>query len=35
MSGIGRDLGVHAAEEYTQLNSVWVNLSERPLKWFK
>ncbi len=35
MSGFGRDLGTHAVEEYTQLKSVWVNLSDRPLRWFK
>ncbi len=35
MSGFGRDLGAHAVEEYTQLKSVWVNLSDRPLRWFK
>ncbi len=27
MSGYGRELGVHALEHYTQVKSVWVNLS--------
>jgi acyl-CoA reductase-like NAD-dependent aldehyde dehydrogenase len=26
-SGFGRDLGVHALEGYTQVKSVWVDLS--------
>ena len=26
-SGFGRDLGVHALEQYTQVKSVWVDLS--------
>ena len=26
MSGYGRDSGVHALEQYTQVKSVWVNL---------
>lgn len=28
MSGFGRDLGVHALEQYTNIKSVWVNLSD-------
>ncbi|MGI8784668.1 MAG: aldehyde dehydrogenase family protein [Acidobacteriota bacterium] len=28
MSGFGRDLGVHALEQYTNIKSVWVDLSE-------
>jgi acyl-CoA reductase-like NAD-dependent aldehyde dehydrogenase len=27
MSGYGRELGMHALEHYTELKSVWVNLS--------
>jgi acyl-CoA reductase-like NAD-dependent aldehyde dehydrogenase len=34
MSGIGRENGLIAYEEYTQLQSVIVNLSDAPFDWF-
>jgi len=33
-SGIGRELGKYAVEEYTQLKQVTINLSECPLGWY-
>jgi len=33
-SGIGRELGKYAVEEYTQLKQVTINLSEQPLGWY-
>ena len=34
-SGIGRELGRYAVEEYTQLKQVTINLNESPLGWYK
>ncbi|HJP95044.1 MAG TPA: betaine-aldehyde dehydrogenase [Pyrinomonadaceae bacterium] len=34
-SGYGREMGRHALELYTQVKSVWVDLSGRPIGWFK
>ncbi len=33
-SGIGRELGKYAIEEYTQLKQVTINLNESPLGWY-
>ena len=33
-SGIGRELGRYAVEEYTQLKQVTINLNESPLGWY-
>jgi acyl-CoA reductase-like NAD-dependent aldehyde dehydrogenase len=33
-SGYGREMGKHALEMYTQVKSVWVDLSGRPMGWF-
>ncbi len=33
-SGYGREMGKHALELYTQVKSVWVDLSGKPLDWF-
>jgi acyl-CoA reductase-like NAD-dependent aldehyde dehydrogenase len=33
-SGYGREMGQHALEMYTQVKSVWVDLSGRPMGWF-
>jgi aldehyde dehydrogenase (NAD+) len=33
-SGYGRELGKHALELYTQVKSVWVDLSGKPIGWF-
>jgi acyl-CoA reductase-like NAD-dependent aldehyde dehydrogenase len=33
-SGYGREMGRHALELYTQVKSVWVDLSDKPIGWF-
>src|SRR5215218_10052198 len=33
-SGYGREMGRHALDLYTQVKSVWVDLSDRPIGWF-
>jgi betaine-aldehyde dehydrogenase len=33
-SGYGREMGRHALDLYTQIKSVWVDLSGRPIGWF-
>ena len=33
-SGYGREMGRHALELYTQIKSVWVDLSGKPIGWF-
>jgi acyl-CoA reductase-like NAD-dependent aldehyde dehydrogenase len=33
-SGYGREMGKNALEMYTQVKSVWVDLSGRPMGWF-
>ncbi|PYS88353.1 MAG: betaine-aldehyde dehydrogenase [Acidobacteria bacterium] len=33
-SGYGREMGRHAIELYTQIKSVWVDLSGKPIGWF-
>ena len=33
-SGYGREMGKHALEMYTQIKSVWVDLSGKPIGWF-
>ena len=33
-SGYGREMGKHALELYTQVKSVWVDLSGKPISWF-
>lgn len=33
-SGYGREMGRHALDLYTQVKSVWVDLSGRPMGWF-
>ena len=33
-SGYGREMGRHALELYTQVKSVWVDLSGKPIGWF-
>lgn len=33
-SGYGRELGKHALDLYTQVKSVWVDLSDKPIGWF-
>lgn len=33
-SGYGREMGKHALELYTQIKSVWVDLSDKPIGWF-
>jgi acyl-CoA reductase-like NAD-dependent aldehyde dehydrogenase len=34
-SGYGREMGRHALDLYTQVKSVWVDLSGKPIGWFK
>jgi acyl-CoA reductase-like NAD-dependent aldehyde dehydrogenase len=34
LSGYGREMGRHALDLYTQVKSVWVDLSGRPIGWF-
>jgi betaine-aldehyde dehydrogenase len=33
-SGYGREMGKHAIDLYTQIKSVWVDLSGKPVGWF-
>ena len=33
-SGYGREMGRHALDLYTQIKSVWVDLSDKPIGWF-
>jgi acyl-CoA reductase-like NAD-dependent aldehyde dehydrogenase len=33
-SGYGREMGKHALDMYTQVKSVWVDLSGKPIGWF-
>ncbi len=33
-SGYGREMGKHALDLYTQIKSVWVDLSGKPIGWF-
>nr|MBA3322631.1 aldehyde dehydrogenase family protein [Pyrinomonadaceae bacterium] len=33
-SGYGREMGRHAIDLYTQIKSVWVDLSGKPIGWF-
>ncbi len=33
-SGYGREMGKHALDLYTQIKSVWVDLSGKPIDWF-
>ncbi len=33
-SGYGREMGKHALEMYTQVKSIWVDLSGKPIGWF-
>jgi len=33
-SGYGREMGKHALDLYTQVKSVWVDLSGKPMGWF-
>ena len=33
-SGYGREMGKHALELYTQVKSVWIDLSGKPIGWF-
>jgi betaine-aldehyde dehydrogenase len=33
-SGYGREMGRHALDLYTQIKSVWVDLSGKPIGWF-
>ncbi|HVF48655.1 MAG TPA: betaine-aldehyde dehydrogenase [Pyrinomonadaceae bacterium] len=33
-SGYGREMGKHALELYTQVKSVWVDLSGKPMGWY-
>jgi betaine-aldehyde dehydrogenase len=33
-SGYGREMGKHALELYTQVKSVWVDLSGKPIGWY-
>ncbi|HEY0003346.1 MAG TPA: aldehyde dehydrogenase family protein [Pyrinomonadaceae bacterium] len=33
-SGYGREMGRHALELYTQIKSVWVDLSGKPIGWY-
>jgi acyl-CoA reductase-like NAD-dependent aldehyde dehydrogenase len=33
-SGYGREMGRHALELYTQVKSVWVDLSGKPISWY-
>ena len=33
-SGYGREMGRHALELYTQIKSVWVDLSDKPMGWY-
>jgi acyl-CoA reductase-like NAD-dependent aldehyde dehydrogenase len=33
-SGYGREMGNHALDLYTQIKSVWVDLSGKPIGWF-
>jgi len=35
MSGIGRELGPWGAEEYLQVKQVHINLSEKPIGWYR
>ncbi len=33
-SGYGREMGKHAIDLYTQVKSVWIDLSDKPVGWF-
>jgi betaine-aldehyde dehydrogenase len=33
-SGYGREMGKHALEMYTQVKSVWIDLSGKPIGWY-
>jgi acyl-CoA reductase-like NAD-dependent aldehyde dehydrogenase len=35
MSGIGRENGMEAIRHYTELQSIWVSLDERPNQWYE
>ncbi|HXZ44729.1 MAG TPA: aldehyde dehydrogenase [archaeon] len=34
MSGFGRENGLEAIRQYTEVKSIWVNLDERPNRWY-
>lgn len=34
MSGIGRENGLEAIRQYTEVKSIWVSLDERPIRWY-
>jgi len=34
MSGFGRENGLEAIRHYTEVKSIWVNLDERPNRWY-
>ena len=35
MSGIGRENGLEAIRQYTDVKSIWVSLDERPNHWYE
>jgi acyl-CoA reductase-like NAD-dependent aldehyde dehydrogenase len=35
MSGIGRENGLEAIRQYTEVKSIWVNLDEHPIEWYE
>ncbi|HTU02388.1 MAG TPA: aldehyde dehydrogenase, partial [Candidatus Sulfotelmatobacter sp.] len=35
LSGIGRENGLEAIRQYTEVKSIWVNLDERPNRWYE
>ncbi|HEU0092430.1 MAG TPA: aldehyde dehydrogenase family protein, partial [Vicinamibacteria bacterium] len=35
MSGMGRELGPWGVEEYLQVKQVHINLSEKPIGWYR
>jgi hypothetical protein len=34
MSGIGRENGIPAYQQYTQIKNIMVNLSDEPFDWY-
>ena len=35
MSGSGRENGLEAIRQYTEVKSIWVNLDDRPIQWYE
>ncbi|HEY6002854.1 MAG TPA: aldehyde dehydrogenase [Anaeromyxobacter sp.] len=35
MSGTGRENGLEAVRQYTEVKSIWIGLDERPIQWYE